>query len=275
MKKINHVAAVAVAAAASVMSMQAAAEIMLFSQEGFAGRNMSAHNRTNDLSRAGFNDRASSAMVHGERWEVCEHANFQGRCVILRPGRYANLAAMGMNNSISSMRPVTRSARVEDHRYAPAPVYPVYDARPRKDERLFEADVVLVRAVYGRPEQRCWVERERVADRGNEVGGAIVGGLIGGILGHQVGSGRGNDLATGVGAVAGAAIGSNVARDQAGGGVYTQDVRKCSTVPGSGHPEYYDVVYRFRGQEHRMQTQSPPGPTITVNRRGEPRVQRG
>jgi uncharacterized protein YcfJ len=149
----------------------------------------------------------------------------------------------------------------------------VYDARPRRDERLFEADVVGVRAVYGRPEQRCWVERERVADRGNEVGGAVIGGLLGGILGHQVGSGRGNDLATGVGAIAGAAIGSNVARDQAGGTpVYTQDVRRCSTVPGSGRPEYYDVVYRFRGQEHRMQTQVPPGPTITVNRRGEPRM---
>jgi hypothetical protein len=28
----------------------------------------------------------------------------------------------------------------------------------------------------------------------------------------------------------------------------------------------------FRGQEHRMQTTTPPPRTITVNRRGEPRV---
>jgi uncharacterized protein YcfJ len=149
---------------------------------------------------------------------------------------------------------------------------PVYDARPRRDERLFEAEVVAVRAVYGRPEQRCWVEREHVADRGNEVGGAVLGGILGGVLGHQVGSGRGNDLATGIGAIAGAAIGSNVARDQGSGAVYTQDVRRCSTVPSGGRPEYYDVVYRFRGSEHRMQTAAPPGPTILVNRRGEPRV---
>ena len=274
MKKLNRMG-VAAAAVASVVSMQAAAEIVLFGRDNFEGRNFTTDRRIGDLSRVDFNDRASSAMVHGQRWEVCESARFEGKCVVLRPGRYPDLRAMGLNNSVSSVRPVTREARVEERRYAPPPVYPVYDARPRRDERLFQADVVAVRAVYGRPEQRCWVERERVADRSNEVGGAIVGGIIGGILGHQVGSGRGNDLATGVGAVAGAAIGSNVARDQGGGGVYTQDVRKCSTVPNSGRPEYYDVVYRFNGQEHRMQSQTPPGPSITVNRRGEPRVAQG
>ena len=267
--------ALALTVGAIALSISASAELVLYSGEAFQGKSFTATRNLSDLQIVGFNDRASSAIVYGQRWEVCEHANFQGRCVVLRPGRYANLQAMGMGDSISSLRPVTRDARVEERRYAPAPVYPVYDARPRKDERLFEADVVSVRAVYGRPEQRCWVERERVADRGNEVGGAVVGGLIGGILGHQIGSGRGNDVATGVGALAGAAVGANVARDQASGGVYTQDVRKCSTVPGSGRPEYYDVVYRYKGQEHRVQTQTPPGPTITVNRKGEPRVQRG
>jgi uncharacterized protein YcfJ len=269
--KARQIGAV-LAAATAIVSMQAAAEIVLYGREGFEGRSLTARERMGDLRRADFNDRASSAIVYRDRWEVCEDVRFAGKCVVLRPGRYPNLEAMGINNSISSVRPVVRESRIDEGRYAPAPAYPVYDARPRRDERLFEADVVAVRAVYGRPEQRCWVERERVADRGNEVGGAIVGGLLGGVLGHQIGSGRGNDLATGVGAVAGAAIGSNVAREQGGGGVYTQDVRKCSTVPGSGRPEYYDVVYRFRGQEHRMQTQAPPGPTVTVNGRGEPRA---
>ncbi len=108
--------------------------------------------------------------------------------------------------------------------------------------------------------------------RGNEVGGAIVGGILGGVLGHQVGSGRGNDLATGIGAVGGALAGANVARDRSGGQAYTQDVRRCEDVPTSGQPVYYDVTYRFRGEEHRMQTTTPPPQTITVNERGEPRV---
>ena len=270
--KMNRLG-VALAAATAIVSMQAAADITLFGRDHFDGRSLEITRRVPDLREHGFNDRASSAIVYRDRWEVCEDVDFGGRCVVLRPGRYPNLEAMGVGNSISSLRRVSREARIEDRRFAPPPPYPVYDARPRPDERLFEADVVAVRAVYGRPEQRCWVERERVADRGNEVGGAVIGGLLGGILGHQVGSGRGNDLATGVGAIAGAAIGSNVARDQAGGTpVYTQDVRKCAAAPGSGRPEYYDVVYRFRGQEHRMQTQVPPGPTVTVNRRGEPRM---
>ena len=257
-----------VAASATLVATQVAAEIVLYGQDNFAGRSFSANRSYGDLRQHGFNDRASSAIVYRERWEVCEDVAYGGRCTVLRPGRYANLAAMGIGNSISSVRAVTRQSRVEDNRYAP-PAYPVYDARRRKDERLFEAEVVAVRAVYGRPEQRCWVERERVADSG-QVGGAILGGLLGGVLGHQVGSGRGNDLATGIGAIAGAAIGSNAARDGSGG-VYTQDVRRCASAPSGGRPEYFDVVYRFRGQEHRMQTAAPPGPTVTVNRRGEPR----
>ena len=264
--KTNRIGAALVAATA-IVSMQAAAEIVLYGREGFEGRSLKTERRIGDLSRADFNDRASSAIVYRERWEVCDNVRFEGRCIVLRPGRYPNLAAMGMDNSISSVRPLTRDARVEEGRFAPPPV-PVYDSRRRGEERLFEADVVAVRAVYGRPEQRCWVEREQVADRG-DVGGAVLGGIIGGVLGHQIGSGRGNDLATGVGAVAGAAIGSNASR---GGGVYTQDVRRCSTAPASGRPEYFDVTYRFRGQEHRMQTAAPPGPTITVNGRGEPRT---
>jgi len=268
--KMNNFAA-ALAAATALVSMQAGAEIVLYGRDGFEGRGLEIRRTTPNLRDQGFNDRASSAIVYGDRWEVCEHANFGGRCTVLRPGRYPNLDAMGVGNSISSVRPILRGARVEERRFAPPPPLPAYDARPRRDERLFEADVVAVRAVYGRPEQRCWVERERVADRSNEVGGAVVGGILGGILGHQVGSGRGNDLATGIGALAGAAIGSNVARDQ-GTPVYTQDVRRCASAPPSGRPEYYDVVYRFKGQEHRVQTQYPPGRTITVNRRGEPRL---
>jgi len=43
-------------------------------------------------------------------------------------------------------------------------------------------------------------------------------------------------------------------------------------VPGSAQPAYWDVTYAFRGQHHRAQLGFAPGPTITVNERGEPRV---
>ena len=154
---------------------------------------------------------------------------------------------------------------------SPPPVPAPYPFYPQSGERLFEANVVAVRAVLGAPEQRCWVEREQVAvDSGANVGGAIIGGILGGVLGHQIGGGRGNDVATAVGAVGGAAVGANVNRGS--GGVYTQDVQRCAAVPGSGRPEYWDVTYVFRGREHRAQLSAPPGPTITVNSRGEPRL---
>jgi uncharacterized protein YcfJ len=50
-----------------------------------------------------------------------------------------------------------------------------------------------------------------------------------------------------------------------------QDVQRCRDV-SSGRPEYWDVTYRFNGQEHTVQMSAPPGRTILVNRDGEPRV---
>ena len=70
-----------------------------------------------------------------------------------------------------------------------------------------------------------------------------------------------------VGALGGAAIGSNVGRDGR-----TQDVQRCTNVSGTGRPDYYDVTYNFRGQDHRVQMTVPPGPTVTVNAQGEPRA---
>lgn len=256
------------AAAAVAGALPAAAEITLFGREGFEGRSLSTTQPMRNLERADFNDRASSAIVRGGRYEVCEDRRFEGRCVVLRPGQYPSLRAMGLGNSISSVRPVGRNARVEESRWAPPP--PVaYDYRRRRDERLFEADVVAVRAVYGRPEQRCWVERERVAGDSSNVPATIAGAVIGGILGHQIGSGRGNDAATVAGAVAGAAIGSNYGSE---GPVttFTRDVRRCDRVDGP--PQYWDVTYRWKGQDRYVMMTRPPGRTITVNRNGEPRA---
>ncbi len=231
---------------------------------------MHARGGEHHLLRRRSNDRASSVIVDRGRWEVCENAGFGGRCVVLRRGNYDSLRAMGMNNRISSVRPVGERVRVEAEAPPPPPV-PVYEYRTRPSERIFEAQVTSVRAVVGPPERRCWVERQEVASgpRGEpNVGGAIVGGIIGGVLGHQVGGGRGKDVATAGGAIAGAAIGSNAGRDS--GDVYTRDVQRCERG-ASGPPAFWDVTYNFRGVEHRVQMSSPPGPTVTVNDRGEPR----
>ena len=46
---------------------------------------------------------------------------------MLRPGRYPNLGAMGMNDRISSVRPVQVGVQYEPERYAPPPPMPAYD----------------------------------------------------------------------------------------------------------------------------------------------------
>ena len=61
-------------------------------------------------------------------------------------------------------------------------------------------------------------------------------------------------------------VGSNVNRDKD-----VRNVQRCGAAPNNGSPQYWDVTYRFKGQDHYMQTRRPPGATVTVNARGEPR----
>ncbi len=246
-------------------------QVTLFEQEGFIGRSFTTDKQVDNFQSYGFNDRASSAVVvGGDRWEVCDDARFNGRCMILRPGQYPSLSAMGLNDRISSVRAVSRDARVDDWRYAPAAVA-APDYRQRDNERLFEANVSSVRAVVGTPERRCWVEREQVPQEqsGANAPAAIVGALLGGVLGHQVGGGTGKDIATAGGAIAGAVLGSRLGGNTPQAA--TQDVQRCADVPSQARPAYWDVTYSFRGQEHRVQMTTPPGRTITVNEQGEPR----
>jgi hypothetical protein len=48
--------------------------------------------------------------------------------------------------------------------------------------------------------------------------------------------------------------------------------QRCAAVPPQGQPDYWDVTYSFRGMEHHVQTTFRPGPTLTVNDQGEPRL---
>ena len=204
-----------------------------------------------NLSKFGFNDNASSVVVDRGRWEVCEHIRFEGKCVVLRPGSYDSLAAMGLNNTISSVRRFNRESHANE--IAPPLAQPNYAYRQRPDERIYQANVTSVRAVVGAPEQRCWVERQQVVEErgGANVPGAILGAVIGGVLGHQVGSGRGQDIATAGGAVAGAAIGANAGRGDA------------------------QVVFEGRSALHQRVVERPAGVLrreVQLQRRGAPRA---
>lgn len=272
---MNPILRIALALAGAALATQAAGQVTFYEHEGFAGRSFTANEPVRNFQRYGFNDRASSVVVSRGLWEVCEDARFSGRCVVLRRGNYPSLEAMSLNDRVSSARIVDRNSRIDESRYAPPPAV-AEDYRWRGNERLYEARVTSLRAVLGPPERRCWIEHQEVVeDRSSaNVPGAIAGAVIGGILGHQVGGGRGKDIATAGGAVAGAAVGANVGRSGGGQQARTQEVERCADVPNDGPPDYWDVTYSFRGQEHRVQMRARPGATIMVNQRGEPREAR-
>lgn len=273
------IGACAIAAAA-----HASAAITFYEGEGFRGRAMTTDERVWNFERFDFDDRASSVVIDRGAWEVCGRPRFEGRCVILRRGSYPSLRGTGLNDRISSARPVEREHWGHGRRHdddddddgpradappPPAPVLvpaPVYVPQPA----FYDVPVRAVHAVVGPPSQRCWIEREQVAQpRSSDpnVGGAVLGGIVGGILGHQVGGGSGKDLATAGGAIAGAAIGANVNRG--GVGYETREVQRCRTVTNA-QPAYYDVTYWYRGVEHHAQTAAAPGATIRVDAEGTP-----
>ena len=265
----------AVITAAVATTVLASAQIIVFEHENFQGRNFTSQENLPDLRAYGFNDTASSVVVLGTKvWEICEDVNFAGRCTVLRPGNYPSFNAMGINDRASSVRTVVvMPTKIEPERYAP-PAMPAYDTRPRRGEnRLYEADVVAVRAVFGEPKQRCWVEAEQVVQTFAPDPSMLAGTVLGGVIGHQFGGGRGKDLATIGGAVAGAAVGANVAavNGRPGQVVVTRNVKKCVNEPNTT-PVYWDVTYEFRGRQHHVQMLNQPGPVLTVNRMGEPRV---
>ena len=104
------------AVAGLALAMQAAGQVTFYSGEGFHGRPFTVDRPMRDLDRTDFNDRASSAVVENGRWQVCEDSNFRGHCIVLRPGQYASLGRMGMDNRISSVRPIESYGRTEERR---------------------------------------------------------------------------------------------------------------------------------------------------------------
>ncbi|MEO8344774.1 MAG: beta/gamma crystallin family protein, partial [Betaproteobacteria bacterium] len=168
----------AVLATAALLPLHSVyAQVTLYEKEGLRGRVFTADRAIDDLTRYGFNDRASSVIVQGGKWEFCEHQNFEGRCTVLRPGQYPSFSAMGLDNSVSSIRKV--KGRPANAYAPPPPVPPPYPYYPHHGETLYQANVVAVRAVVGAPEQRCWVEQQQVQSNNSpNIGGAIVGGIL-------------------------------------------------------------------------------------------------
>jgi Beta/Gamma crystallin len=83
----------ALVVAGVAFATQAAAEVTFYEHEGFKGQSFNTGQQVANFKRFDFDDRASSVVVDRDWWQVCEDAQFAGRCAVLRPGRYRSLVA--------------------------------------------------------------------------------------------------------------------------------------------------------------------------------------
>jgi hypothetical protein len=81
------------------------AAITLYTDSYDRGASLGLNRGIRDLSRYRFNDNVSSIQIRSGQWEVCEHANFQGRCQII-DASVDRLNGLRLNDNISSIRPV-------------------------------------------------------------------------------------------------------------------------------------------------------------------------
>ena len=94
-------------------SQRSQMQVTFYEHEHFQGRSFSADRPIDNFQQTGFNDLVSAIDVAGRSVEVCSDAGFQGRCVVLSPGRYPSVMAMGLNDRISSVRVVDSSSSRE------------------------------------------------------------------------------------------------------------------------------------------------------------------
>ena len=97
----------------------------------------------------------------------------------------------------------------------------------------------------------------------------LAGGLIGGIIGHQIGKGRGNRVATAMGTLIGAQIGHEAVNghlEHAPPRVVGYE-EHCKTKHKISYEEVvdgYDVTYRYRGYDYRIEMPYHPGERIKI-----------
>jgi hypothetical protein len=111
--------------------------ITLYASPAFTGGHRTYTVPMRSLAPAGFNNVATSAIVASGVWQVCTGQNFAGRCVTLKPGRYPQLANIGMDYRIVSLRPVGQGNPPPSYGYpgpppqmaAPALSLFIYDQR--------------------------------------------------------------------------------------------------------------------------------------------------
>jgi len=105
---MNKLLRLSIVGATALAASTAMAGVTFFENENYAGRQITADRALQNFPSVGFNDRARSAVVEGDSWQICMDVNFNGGCTVLAPGRYPSLGEW--SGRISSTRPVAAQA---------------------------------------------------------------------------------------------------------------------------------------------------------------------
>lgn len=81
-----------------------AADLTLYTDDDYQGRSLGVVIDERELSVLNFDKRTSSVVVERGTWTVCTGEDYTGQCIDLGPGKYASLQALGLDNSIASVR---------------------------------------------------------------------------------------------------------------------------------------------------------------------------
>jgi len=100
--------------------------LTVYADDNFSGRSATLRGDIPNFDALGLNDRISSFRVaRNERWEVCDAANYRGRCTTIS-GVESSLRNTGWENRISSARRLDYDSRPDSR----------YDSRRGRQARL-------------------------------------------------------------------------------------------------------------------------------------------
>lgn len=99
---MKRIALAAAAVLFSGMAQAATTEFIIFKQNNFRGASQTVKGQVDNLE-GGFARQASSLIVRGGYWEVCNRDHFKGDCFVLGPGEYPSLSP-ALNDRIVAVR---------------------------------------------------------------------------------------------------------------------------------------------------------------------------
>ncbi len=88
-----------------VCAEEGSSQITLFKRANFSGASRTFSSNVPDLGPSGFGNQASSVVVQGGVWELCDRPNYRGYCIVIDRAQ-TNLWTFGFNDRTESVRRV-------------------------------------------------------------------------------------------------------------------------------------------------------------------------